>query len=389
MYQRRMAKELVDAVNSYPVTALLGPRQAGKTTLLKEIFPDIPYVLLEDLDKRDFAISDPKGFLEYYGNGPGLIIDEAQHAPSLFSYIQGIVDEKKQAGQFILSGSQNFLLNEQISQSLAGRVRLLTLLPPSIGELKESVSLCSTYEEHLWRGAYPRIQFEDFDPLRWYQDYIITYLERDVRQLKSVGNLHLFQKFIGLCAGRIGQLLNWSELSRDCGVTLKTAQSWISILEASYLVFLLQPHHKNFGKRLVKSPKLYFYDTGLVCSILRIKSTDELMNHYLKGSLFESFVISDIKKRFLHRGIREDLYFWRDKQGLEIDCLLPQTPLTPIEIKSSHTLNNQFFSGLSKWSKIANFDPRNGYLIYGGDEEQRRSTGQVLGWKQIDKIEIL
>ena len=390
MYKRRMEAELIESAQSYPVVSLVGPRQAGKTTLLQATFPDLPYVLLEELDQRDFALSDPKGFLEYYSReGKGVIIDEAQHAPQLFSYIQGIVDKKKQPGQFILSGSQNFLLNAQISQTLAGRARILILLPPTVGELKEVGLLASNYEEQLWRGAYPRVQYEGFDPLRWYQDYTVTYLERDVRQIQNVGDLHLFQKFMGLCAGRVGQLLNWSELARDCGITTKTAQAWLSVLEASYLVFLLQPFHQNYGKRLVKSPKLYFYDSGLVCSLLKIRSLDELTNHHLKGAIFESFVIADIKKRYFHRGLREELAFWRSKEGLEVDCLFSRSSQTiPIEIKSGHTLNSQFFTGLKRWSLLADLAPSEGYLIYGGQEKQERSSGRVIGWNQIDEIEL-
>jgi predicted AAA+ superfamily ATPase len=389
MYQRKMKEELIEAANTYPVIALLGPRQAGKTTLIQNSFPDTPYVLLEDLDKRDFALTDPKGFLEYYENGKGLIIDEAQYAPNLFSYIQGIVDKEKRAGQFILTGSQNFLLNQQISQSLAGRVRLLTLFPPSIGEVKNAKISLGTYEEEIWRGSYPRVLFENFEPLRWYQDYISTYLEKDVRQIKAVENLYIFQKFLALCAGRVGQILNWSELARDCGITLKTAQSWMSVLEASYLVFLLQPYHKNFSKRLVKSPKLYFYDTGVACSLLNIRSSSQIVNHYLKGALFESYIISDIKKRYYHRGIKAGLHFWRDKQGLEVDCLIDQgDKLIPIEIKSGSTLNSSFFSGILRWNKLAGLEPKDSYLIYGGQEEQKRNTGHVLGWKKIDQIDL-
>ena len=387
MLSRDIQQELKAAASQYPVVALLGPRQAGKTTVLKATFPQYTYVLLEDLDKLDFALSDPKGFLSQYSNEHGLIIDEAQKAPLLFSYLQGIVDKEKLPGRFILSGSQNFYLSEQISQTLAGRVCILTLLPLALREMKAANCLPDRYERLLFQGQYPRIYAHEIDPHKWYLNYIRTYIERDVRQIKHITDLHLFQKFIGLCAGRIGQMLNLSQLSRDCGITTKTATSWLSLLEASYLVFLLYPYHKNFNKRLVKSPKLYFYDTGVACALLRISSLDQLATHYLKGALFESFVISELLKDSYNKGLMPHMYFWRDQSDNEVDCLIEKAAeVIPIEIKSSETINSKFFDGLRNWSRHAEQDPAKGYLIYGGTENQKRSMGQVLAWSSMDEI---
>jgi predicted AAA+ superfamily ATPase len=387
MYKRFILNELVGSAMKYPVVAVLGPRQSGKTTLIQMAFPHLPYVLLEDLDKRDFARSDPKGFLQNYRSADGLIIDEAQYVPELFSYIQGIVDREKKPGMFILSGSQNFLLNDRITQSLSGRVRMLTLLPPSIQEIKDSVGLPDSYEKLIWSGCYPRIQFEKFEPLRWMQDYILTYLERDVRLIKGVTDLYQFQKFMALCAARVGQLLNWSELARDCGVNVQTIHSWISVLEASYIVFLQYPYHENFGKRLVKSPKLYFYDTGIACSLLRIKSASDLFESRERGGLFESMVISDIRKRYYHSGLIPDLYFWRDKQGLEVDCLINEGRRSiPIEIKSGHAVSSEWLVAMKKWCDLAEKNLADGILVYGGNESQKRSLGRIISWRDLDQI---
>jgi predicted AAA+ superfamily ATPase len=388
MLHRDIQEELKIATTQYPVVALLGPRQAGKTTVLKAAFPHYTYVLLEDLDKLDFALSDPKGFLNQYSNEHGLIIDEAQKAPLLFSYLQGIVDEQNIPGKFILSGSQNFYLSEQISQTLAGRVCILTLLPLSLSEIKASSQLPNRYEDVLFQGQYPRVYANHIDHHKWYLNYIRTYIERDVRQIKQVADLHLFQKFLGLCAGRVGHLLNLSELSRDCGITTKTATSWISILEASYLIFLLYPYHKNFNKRLVKSPKLYFFDTGVACALLKISTVEQLTTHYLKGALFESFVLSELLKERYNKGLLPHIYFWRDQSDHEVDCLMEDgIKTTPIEIKSSETINSKFFDTLQYWSQLANQDPSLAYLIYGGHENQKRSMGQVLGWHHLDMIQ--
>ncbi len=385
--KRNIQKELEKSILEYPIVALLGPRQAGKTTVLKKTFPHYSYVLLEDPDKLEFALSDPKGFLNQYRNTHGLIIDEAQKAPELFSYLQGIVDEENRPGQFILSGSQNFYLSEKISQTLAGRVCILTLLPLSLSEIKAANQLPNHYEKILFCGQYPRLYANEIDTHKWYLNYIRTYIERDVRQIKHITDLHLFHKFLGLCAGRIGQVVNWSQLANDCGITTQTAISWISILEASYLVFLLYPYHQNFNKRLIKSPKIYFYDTGVACALLRISSFDQVSTHYLKGGLFESFVLSELMKREYNQGLTPHLYFWRDQSDHEIDCIYENGPKTiPVEIKSSETLNSKFFNNLIYWNKLAQKDSSHSYLIYGGQERQNRSAGHVLGWEAVDEI---
>jgi predicted AAA+ superfamily ATPase len=384
---RQIQKELLKAAKEYPVLAILGPRQSGKTTVARATFPNHNYVLLEEPDILEFALSDPRAFLKHYTNKSGLIIDEAQHAPDLFSYIQGIVDAEQIPGRFVLTGSQNFYLNEQISQSLAGRVNISTLLALSLSEIKSSVGLPDSYETLLFEGQYPKVLAQKIDPHRWHLNYIHTYIERDVRQIKNITDLHLFQRFLALCAGRIGQVVNWAELGRDCGISTKTVTSWISLLEASYLVFLLYPHHENYNKRLIKSPKLYFYDTGVASALLKINSVDQLMTHYLKGALFESFVLAEILKQSFNQGFNQRFYFWAVQSGHEVDCLLERdNELIPIEIKSSATINSKFFDGLLYWSKLASKDPSKGYLIYGGEEWQKRSLGTVLSWKAIDQI---
>ena len=385
--KRDIQKELEKSASEYPIVALLGPRQAGKTTVLKMTFPHYNYVLLEDPDKLEFALSDPRGFLKHYRNDHGLIIDEAQKAPELFSYLQGIVDEENRPGQFILSGSQNFYLSERISQTLAGRVSILTMLPLSLSEIKAANALPHHYEEILFQGQYPRLWANEMDTHKWYQNYLTTYIERDVRQIKHITDLHLFQKFLGLCAGRIGQVVNWSQLANDCGVATQTVTSWISVLEASYILFLLYPYHQNFNKRIIKSPKIYFYDTGVACALLRINTLEQLSTHYSKGSLFESFILSELMKRDYNKGLVPHLYFWRDQSNREVDCILEQGPHTlPIEIKSSETVNTKFFDNLLYWNKLANKAPNQGYLVYGGREKQTRSTGHVLGWESVSGI---
>lgn len=385
--KRDIQEELKKGVLEYPIVALLGPRQAGKTTVLKNTFPHYNYVLLEDPDKLEFALSDPKGFLKQYRNDHGLIIDEAQNAPALFSYLQGIVDEEQRPGQFILSGSQNFYLSEQISQTLAGRVCILTLLPLSVREIKVAGELPKDYEEILFQGQYPRLYANEMDTHKWYLNYIRTYVERDVRQIKHITDLHLFQKFLGLCAGRIGQVVNWSQLANDCGISTQTVMSWISILEASYLVFLLYPYHQNFNKRIIKSPKIYFYDSGVACALLRISAVNQLTTHYSKGSIFESFVLSELMKREFNKGLLPHLYFWRDQSNREVDCILEKgSEVIPIEIKSSETINSKFFDNLLYWNELASKDLGQGYVVYGGQEKQYRSAGRVIGWNAVDEI---
>lgn len=342
------------------------------------------YVSLEDPDERRLAQDDPRGFLERFADTP-VVLDEAHRVPDLFSYIQTIVDDRDQAGQFVLTGSQNFLLHRGISQSLAGRCDILHLLPFSRRELKRqklqpveetvdrqprsSRSNDERLNDVLSAGGYPRIHDKKLDPQRWLATYYQTYVERDVRELINVGDVEAFGRFMGLCAGRCGQLLNLSALANDCGITHTTARRWLSVLETSFIVMLLRPHHRNFNKRLVKSPKLYFLDTGLLCYLLRIRSPDDLDVHAARGAVFESWVISETVRNFMNRGLRPDVYFWRDSAGHEIDLLIETGPdrLLPIEIKSGQTFNRDFVKHLTWWRQLSEATAGPGVVVYGGD----------------------
>ena len=372
----------------FPVVGLFGPRQSGKTTLCRNLFKNHTYLNFENPETLEFATQDPKGFLQKYENEHGIIVDEFQHFPQLLSYIQIEADEKKRPGYFILTGSQNFLMNKAVSQSLAGRIGILTLLPLSINECAHNKLLSSNANEMIVKGFYPRIYTENFTPDELYPSYIQTYIERDVRLLTNVENLSTFKKFMKLCAGRIGQLLNISDIATNCGITQKTADHWLSILQASYIVFLLQPHHGNFNKRITKSAKLYFYDTGIACSLLGIKNITDLEPSPFRGHLFECFIIADLFKQYFNKGTSAPLYFWRDRNGLvEVDCLVENAhKLTPIEIKSGQTIVADFFSSLKKWSELAQVNPEDGYIVYGVQESQKRSMGNVIGWQEAGSI---
>jgi predicted AAA+ superfamily ATPase len=305
--------------------------------------------------------------------------------------MQGYVDKNNKPGMFIITGSQNFLLNEKITQTLAGRVAILTLLPLSVTELlsyEENKQKKVSLDDLLFTGCYPRLYSDlNVSPVDLYPAYIKTYVEKDVRQIRNVEDLVTFQRFIGLCAGRIGQILNIASLASDCGISVPTAKAWISILAASYIIFLLQPHYKNFNKRLIKSPKLYFYDSGLACSILKIESKDQLINYYGRGCLFESFIISELQKQRYNIGREPNLYFWRDKTGHEVDCIIEKAmELIPVDIKSGKTISSDFFDGIDYWCELSGNKPEASFLIYGGDEDQKRSKGNVLGWRSVDKI---
>ena len=380
MISRIISTKLKELIKQYPVVALTGPRQSGKTTLVKHLFSDLPYVSLEDPDIRDFAAHDPRGFLGAYPDG--LIIDEVQRVPNLFSYIQTRVDRIGKEGLYILTGSFNFSLMEGISQSLAGRVGLLELLPFSFSELQDAQKLPCSLEDLLFTGFYPRIYDKIIPPGEWYANYVNTYLERDVRSLKNIADLGMFQRFLKMCAARSGQLLNLSALGDDCGITHNTARSWLSVLETSFIIFLLRPHHKNFNKRIVKSPKLYFYDTGLLSYLLGIQSPENLSVHSYRGHIFETWAVSELLKGRLNRGLRGNLYFWRDNTGHEIDCLIDQgIDLIPVEIKSGKTVTTDFFKGLNYWKKISKLPDSETYLIYGGEMDQKRKNTDVYGWK--------
>lgn len=383
MFKREL-KATIARYKKFPAIALLGPRQSGKTTLAKETFKTHRYTSFEDPATRELAERDPRKFFANNENKHGIIIDEFQHVPQILSYIQLEADEKDRPGYFVLTGSQNFLMNQAITQSLAGRVGILTLLPLSLHELTANKLIAKkSVDDIIFSGGYPRLYAKKFTPQELYPSYIQSYVERDVRQLTAVGDLRSFQRFMQLCAGRIGQQLNLSELSSACGISVSTVQRWISILEASYVLFLLPPYFKNFNKRLTKSPKLYFYDTGLACSLLGIESPEQLALHHLRGNIFESFIIADLCKQYFNVGKRPPLYYWRDLNGrLEVDCIIEEgLSLVAIEIKSGETFSYDFFDNLQEWSALAETDPKHNYVIYGGDFVQSRAAGNIRGWK--------
>ncbi len=385
MIRREIATRILDAAKQMPVIAITGPRQAGKTTLAKALFPNYAYENLELPDTRARAVEDPRMFLTAHSKG--IVIDEAQRMPELFSYIQVIADETNKKGNFVLTGSQNFLLLEKISQTLAGRVAIFHLLPFSMSEIASGFPIPDHFTQYAYTGTYPRIYDQQLSPSNWYPWYISTYLERDVRQIVNVKDLSKFQTFLKICAGRVGQLFNASAIANEIGVSYKTVQSWLSTLEASFILFLLPPFYKNYNKRLTKSPKIYFYDTGLVCSLLGIRSPDELNFHYLKGEIFESLIISEIKKRIANTNSNTNLYFWRDTSGHEIDCIIESgAQVTAVEIKSSTTINSEFFKGLSYWQKLTNCSTDQLVLIYGGTQNQQWPRGQVFGWKNFEAL---
>lgn len=383
---RALGEKIRSLAEMFPIVSLTGPRQSGKTTLARALFPGYAYVNLENLDDRLAAEEDPLRFLRPHLR-TGMIVDEAQKVPSLFSYLQGIVDESGKMGKYILAGSQNFLLLEKITQSLAGRVAICNLLPLGLTELINADLLDENLDHVMFTGGYPVIYDRHIPVTDYFPSYIQTYIERDVRGISNVGNLSTFQRFIKLCGGRVGQLLNLSSLGNELGINYKTVRSWISILEASYIVYLLQQHHKNFNKRVVKQPKLYFFDTGLLCALLDIQNPEQLAGHYLRGNIFESFIISEYIKSRLHTGRRPNTFFWRNSTGHEIDLLIEAGgQLWAVEIKSGETLNEDFFKGLRYFKRLSSAPEKYFYLVYGGKRDVSRKHGQVLGWKSISKL---
>ena len=385
MITRRASATLATLARGYPVVAITGPRQSGKTTLAKAQFPDKPYVSLEDPDTRAYVDEDPRGFLGRYANGA--VIDEVQRCPALFSYLQTQVDHDGRMGQFVLTGSQQFGLLSHITQTLAGRVGLVQLLPFSLRELQDAAAPIDSIDELLWRGLYPPIHDRGLAPEQWFANYVMTYLERDLRQIIELRNLSLFQRFLKLCAARCGQLLNMSSLATDCGVTHKTIGAWLSVLEASYVVFMLQPHHQNFGKRLVKTAKLYFHDTGLAAHLMGIRDTAHLSIHSARGALFENFVVSELLKNRFNQGLASNLYFWRNNTGEEVDVLIEQgETLMPVEIKSGQTFNPDFLTGLHKWARYAGPVAQPAHLVYGGAGNMTRSGVSVHSWRELQPL---
>lgn len=360
--------------------AITGPRQSGKTTLARAVFPEKPYVSLEDPDIRAFAETDPRSFLLRYPDGA--ILDEVQRCPDLFSYLQSIVDGDGRMGLFLLSGSQRFGLRSNITQSLAGRVGMVQLLPFSHGELAAAGQAPLDLETAIYTGSYPPLYDRKVAPADWYPAYVATYVERDLHQLIQVRDLRTFQLFLRMCAARTGQLLNLSALANDCGITHNTAKAWLSVLEASYIVFFLQPHFRNFGKRLTKAPKLYFYDSGLVSWLLGIQSKNQITAHSMRGALFETWVVAELIKGRFNRGLASNLYFWRDSTGNEVDVLAEQgEQLIPVEIKSGRTVTADFFSALNKWCEVAGEISGAPHLVYAGDDSQQRGQVSVVPWR--------
>lgn len=390
---RVLGDRLRRLARAFPVVAVTGPRQSGKTTLVRELFADKPYLSLEDPDIRMLALEDPRGLLARHGEGA--VIDEAQHAPELFSYLQTRVDETSVPGQFVLTGSQNFLLIRGISQSLAGRAAMAQLPPLMLAELARAHALPDRLDDYLWRGAYPA-HYKSLPAAdsaagspadEWHRSYIMTYLERDVRDIAAVHSLPLFQRFLRLAAARCGQLLNLASLANDCGVALNTVKNWIAILEASYLVFLLRPHHRNFGKRLIKAPKLYFLDTGIAAHLLGIAAPGQLDAHPLRGHLFENMVVAEYWKAAMNAGRTDALYFWRDSTGNEVDLLIEDgVRLVPIEIKSGATLNGDFLRGLDRFAAFAGADSHNPTLVFGGEGGMSWHGVRVMGWKEAGGV---
>lgn len=379
-------REIVHAINEnrkmYPILAISGPRQSGKTTLLRESFPEYKYISLENIDTRNFLANDPNGFFDKYDKF--CIFDEAQRAPELFSYLQTKVDNDKIMGQYILSGSQNFHLMKSITQSLAGRVAILKLFPFDFNELKTDDLLDTDYIKTMIKGFYPAIYDRQIPSKNFYNSYIQTYVERDITDLVNIQNLRSFRMFLGLCAARAGHLLNLNNLAVDCGISQPTAKAWLSALESSYIVFLLPPLHNNFNKRIIKTPKLYFYDTGLLCHLLKIKDENQLQTNSLKGHLFENMIIAEYVKQNYHQNKMEDFWFWRDSSGHEVDLIRQDDFMyNLIEIKSTKTIMHDLFKGLEYFSALAKESVKSKTLVYAGLENQKRTIANVVSWYDL------
>jgi len=384
MIKRKISDRAKYLLSKFPILTITGPRQSGKTTLIKHLFKDFEYFSLENPDTRLLINDDPRGFLNNVKEG--IVLDEVQKNPEFFSYIQTFSDENPDI-KIILSGSQNFELIQNITQSLAGRTAILKLLPFSIEEITSAGISINNYENAIFTGGYPRIFDKEINPSDFYSYYIQTYVERDVRQIKNITNVNLFLKFVKLCAGRTATLLNMNSLANDTGISVNTAKSWLSVLEASYIIFRLPPFYENYNKRVVKMPKLYFYDTGLVCSLLGLENQNQLSTYYKKGDLFENLIINELLKNRFNRGKENNLFFWRTGKGNEIDCVFEKNgQINALEIKSSATYKSEYFKNLKYWNKISKNEERFSHLIYTGEITQKTKFGNLISWKNINNL---
>ena len=382
MITRTLQEKLLYLSTKFPFVLLTGPRQSGKSTLVRYTFPGYAYVSLEEPDNRSYAEEDPRGFISEYPDKT--IIDEVQRVPNLLSYLQTHTDLAGKNGMYILTGSQTFQLLSSVDQSLAGRVAVLTLLPFSHLEMKSGGILPQSIDEEIFNGSYPRLYDNGLSAGDYYPSYIDTYVERDVRTVKDIGKLSTFVKLIKLCAGRIGQLLNMSSLATECGVTIPTIASWLSVLQSSYIIYLLQPDYRNFSKRLVKTPKLYFYDTGLACSLLEIKQASQVSTHYLRGGLFENMVINEYIKRSYNAGDRPTCTFWRDSNGNEVDLLVNEGEhIEAVEIKSGQSYCSDYFKNLKYWGNLSGEDKIHRRVVYGGIQHRNTSEGELVPWSML------
>lgn len=390
MIERSLRPKLLGLARKFPIVTVTGPRQSGKTTLCRAAFPERPYVSFEAPDVADYARRDPRGLIAEYRQGA--VFDEVQRVPAILSYLQGEVDEDSRPGRFILTGSANFALLESISQSLAGRTGVLQLLPLTLAEIRRFPGASENLSEVLWKGAYPALHDRRLEPNDWFGAYVGTYVERDVRQIININDLVAFQTFLRLAAGRTGQLLNASALGADAGITHNTARAWLSVLETSYLALRLPPFFANVGKRLVKTPKLHFYDSGMVCYLLGISRPEHLNEHPLRGAIFESWVVAEIIKMRANLGLPAQLFFYRDRRGLEVDAVLDRAAeLVAVESKSGQTVAGDSFAALEAFAEVVQTrrsPPKvSRVLVYGGDRIQRRREATVVPWSGLDRLD--
>jgi len=385
MIKRILSTKILKTSKVAPIIGIVGPRQSGKTTLAKEVFPNYTYVNLEQPDTRQYAQNDPKAFLDQYDNH--IILDEIQRVPELFSYLQVKTDNDKKMGQYILTGSQHFLMMQSITQSLAGRIAIFNLYPLSYEELSNDNKQKKDIYTQIWYGGYPRLYEQEISPLIWINNYIQTYIDRDVSLISQITNLKTFETFLRVIAGRTGQLINLTSLSNDLGISHNTVKSWVNLLETSGIIYLLQPYFSNISKRLIKSPKLYFTDTGLVCRLLGIENPTQLITHPLYGSIFETHIVIEYIKYYLNRGESPNIYFWRDKKGLEADLFknISGSISEIYEIKSSQTIPEDAFSKLKQIQSITDNNSRLN-IIYGGSENQSRTNGEIISWSSLHKF---